>query len=341
MQSSSVEEVEEPAAVSECKCTNEILEDSLTPAPTSEDESSRQLLDFRSRSLSLPCQALRGDELTKLISTTDSDSCDALAGPALNLMDRSRFSFYSMPTTTTTDTDSSMDLPHMHHFRQQRPPSYNTQLNDSNSNSNKSVKTNSPANTSVHSPVTEARAPPVVVQDNGSIQQFKIVEPKQNGNVDRSASSQGDKDTETSGLFGSLRRQLFPNNHGKVGEKHKAPAKKKGHKKAGHGEEAAPKNADFFSAERHKRKLAKARERRATLVLGLVMAAFILCWLPFFIFYVVSAFCVGCIPVLVFTVFFWIGYCNSALNPIIYTVFNRDFRRAFQRILFGRRRGRR
>ena len=118
LQSSSLEEGEQPTAVSECKCTNEILEDSLTPAPTSEDESSRQLLDFRSRSLSLPCRALRGDELTKLISTTDSDSCDALAGPALNLMDRSRFSFYSMPTTattTTTDTDSSIDLPHAHH----------------------------------------------------------------------------------------------------------------------------------------------------------------------------------------------------------------------------------
>ena len=127
-----------------------------------------------------------------------------------------------------------------------------------------------------------------------------------------------------------------------IRDRHKAQAKKKAHKKAGRGEEtAAPKTADFFSAERHKRKLAKARERRATLVLGLVMAAFILCWLPFFIFYVASAFCMGCIPVLVFTVFFWIGYCNSALNPIIYTVFNRDFRRAFQRILFGRRRGRR
>jgi hypothetical protein len=28
------------------------------------------------------------------------------------------------------------------------------------------------------------------------------------------------------------------------------------------------------------------------------------------------------------------GYMNSALNPAIYTIFNKDFRRAFRRILF-------
>lgn len=88
--------------------------------------------------------------------------------------------------------------------------------------------------------------------------------------------------------------------------------------------------------ERQKRKLAKARERRATIVLGLVMAAFIFCWFPFFTLYVTSAFCDFCIPNMVFAVFFWAGYCNSALNPIIYTIFNREFRQAFHRIIFRR-----
>uniref|UniRef100_A0ACB8EI80 Uncharacterized protein n=1 Tax=Sphaerodactylus townsendi TaxID=933632 RepID=A0ACB8EI80_9SAUR len=40
-----------------------------------------------------------------------------------------------------------------------------------------------------------------------------------------------------------------------------------------------------------------------------------------------------CISRTLFKFFFWIGYCNSSLNPIIYTVFNRDFRRAFQHLL--------
>ncbi|CAB4061049.1 Octalpha [Lepeophtheirus salmonis] len=35
-----------------------------------------------------------------------------------------------------------------------------------------------------------------------------------------------------------------------------------------------------------------------------------------------------------FSFAFWMGYSNSALNPVIYTVFNQDFRRAFKRILF-------
>jgi hypothetical protein len=38
----------------------------------------------------------------------------------------------------------------------------------------------------------------------------------------------------------------------------------------------------------------------------------------------------------------WLGYCNSTLNPIIYTIFNMDFRTAFTRIMtcktFGSRR---
>lgn len=40
--------------------------------------------------------------------------------------------------------------------------------------------------------------------------------------------------------------------------------------------------------ERCKRKLARARERRATLILGIVMASFIGCWLPFFSIYPLS-----------------------------------------------------
>ncbi|XP_061194619.1 5-hydroxytryptamine receptor 1D-like [Saccostrea echinata] len=91
-------------------------------------------------------------------------------------------------------------------------------------------------------------------------------------------------------------------------------------------------NETIKDIERQKRKIAKARERRATIVLGIVMAAFIVCWAPFFTLYVIKALC-HCIPDIVFNVFFWAGYCNSALNPIIYTVFNRDFRHAFKRIL--------
>jgi hypothetical protein len=85
--------------------------------------------------------------------------------------------------------------------------------------------------------------------------------------------------------------------------------------------------------QRAKRLLAKQRERRATIVLGIVMLTFILCWLPFFITYPIATFLDLKVPDQVFAVFFWAGYCNSAMNPIIYTIFNRDFRHAFQRVL--------
>lgn len=91
---------------------------------------------------------------------------------------------------------------------------------------------------------------------------------------------------------------------------------------------------DLTQIERQKRKLAKARERRATIVLGLVMAAFILCWFPFFTIYIIKSLCNKCVPEILFTITFWAGYCNSALNPIIYTIFNQDFRKAFRKIIF-------
>ncbi|KAM4744355.1 alpha-2Db adrenergic receptor-like [Anableps anableps] len=85
-----------------------------------------------------------------------------------------------------------------------------------------------------------------------------------------------------------------------------------------------------------KNKVAQMREKRFTFVLAVVMGVFVLCWFPFFFTYSLHAICrESCtIPETLFDLFFWIGYCNSCLNPIIYTIFNRDFRRAFKKILF-------
>uniref|UniRef100_A0A8C5DUV2 Alpha-2Db adrenergic receptor-like n=2 Tax=Gouania willdenowi TaxID=441366 RepID=A0A8C5DUV2_GOUWI len=84
-----------------------------------------------------------------------------------------------------------------------------------------------------------------------------------------------------------------------------------------------------------KNKVAQMREKRFTFVLAVVMGVFVLCWFPFFFTYSLHAVCrEKCtIPDTLFNLFFWIGYCNSCLNPIIYTIFNRDFRRAFKKIL--------
>uniref|UniRef100_A0A8D9ASA1 Tyramine/octopamine receptor n=1 Tax=Cacopsylla melanoneura TaxID=428564 RepID=A0A8D9ASA1_9HEMI len=89
--------------------------------------------------------------------------------------------------------------------------------------------------------------------------------------------------------------------------------------------------------EREKRRIARKKEKRATLILGLIMGSFIACWFPFFFLYILTPICNVCrdtIPDKAFAVAFWLGYMNSALNPVIYTIFNKDFRRAFRRILF-------
>ncbi|XP_061645829.1 alpha-2A adrenergic receptor-like [Phyllopteryx taeniolatus] len=99
-----------------------------------------------------------------------------------------------------------------------------------------------------------------------------------------------------------------------------------GHEKTG---EAAPKS----EANSSRWKGRQRRERRFTFVLAVVMGVFVLCWLPFFFTYTLTAVCACCVPETLFKMFFWLGYCNSSLNPVIYTLFNNDFRRSFKKIL--------
>ncbi|CAG9569583.1 unnamed protein product [Danaus chrysippus] len=74
-------------------------------------------------------------------------------------------------------------------------------------------------------------------------------------------------------------------------------------------------------------------ETKAAKTLGIIVGGFIFCWLPFFSVYVVRAFCGDCVTPIVFSVLFWLGYCNSAINPLIYALFSKDFRFAFKRII--------
>ncbi|KAG5671266.1 hypothetical protein PVAND_001472 [Polypedilum vanderplanki] len=100
-------------------------------------------------------------------------------------------------------------------------------------------------------------------------------------------------------------------------------------------EPALPSKPKQRDPEKEKRRIARKKEKRATLILGLIMGSFIACWLPFFFLYILTPACPTChIPSWAFALAFWLGYMNSALNPAIYTIFNKDFRRAFRRILF-------
>ncbi|CAD5226314.1 unnamed protein product [Bursaphelenchus xylophilus] len=81
-------------------------------------------------------------------------------------------------------------------------------------------------------------------------------------------------------------------------------------------------------------------ELRVARTIGVVVGCFTVCWLPFTIIYILQAFetCpVGiCVPPWMFTLAFWLGYANSALNPLLYAAFSRDFRSAFKKVLTDR-----
>ncbi|XP_032680046.1 dopamine receptor 1 isoform X1 [Odontomachus brunneus] len=74
-------------------------------------------------------------------------------------------------------------------------------------------------------------------------------------------------------------------------------------------------------------------DHKAAITVGVIMGVFLICWVPFFCVNIVAAYCKTCIPLRAFQVLTWLGYSNSAFNPIIYSIFNTEFREAFKRIL--------
>ncbi|CAB3984937.1 octopamine receptor-like [Paramuricea clavata] len=79
------------------------------------------------------------------------------------------------------------------------------------------------------------------------------------------------------------------------------------------------------------------KELKATKTISLVIGAFLACWLPFFVLSLLSKYCTKCtISFEVVIIVKWLHYANSALNPIIYSMHNRDFRAALQSILFNK-----
>ncbi|XP_038016229.1 D(1) dopamine receptor-like [Motacilla alba alba] len=83
------------------------------------------------------------------------------------------------------------------------------------------------------------------------------------------------------------------------------------------------------------------KETKVLQTLAIIVGVFVCCWLPFFVLNCLAPFCergpraAGALPCAsgaVLSTFTWLGWANSALNPIIYA-FNAEFRGAFAALL--------
>lgn len=78
--------------------------------------------------------------------------------------------------------------------------------------------------------------------------------------------------------------------------------------------------------------LRRRREVRAAIVLALIGGFFILCWFPFFVILTIHKFASGKIDPMYFKIFLCWMYTNSALNPVLLILFNKEIRTAVRRV---------
>lgn len=71
------------------------------------------------------------------------------------------------------------------------------------------------------------------------------------------------------------------------------------------------------------RSFVMARRARVSRVLACLTGCFIFCWIPFFVSNILATIYVYDFPEEVFTVAVWLGYINSAANPILYLYLQR------------------
>ncbi|KAF7380786.1 hypothetical protein HZH66_014162 [Vespula vulgaris] len=93
-----------------------------------------------------------------------------------------------------------------------------------------------------------------------------------------------------------------------------ASGSKKDKKNASSSSKFAIYKANKASKKKREKSSAK-KERKATKTLAIVLGAFLICWVPFFTCNIMDA------------------MCDNFVNPVIYTVFNPEFRKAFGKLM--------
>ncbi|XP_066534038.1 trace amine-associated receptor 13c-like [Hoplias malabaricus] len=100
----------------------------------------------------------------------------------------------------------------------------------------------------------------------------------------------------------------------------------------------------FLVSRKHSRKIKSTKqcseisqsmkhENKAAKTLGIVVGAFICCWMPFYVNSLLDPYINFSTPPVLFEVFVWLGYLNSTINPIIYGLFYPWFRKSLYLIV--------
>lgn len=77
-------------------------------------------------------------------------------------------------------------------------------------------------------------------------------------------------------------------------------------------------------------------DMKAMRTVAMLIGCFVLSWLPFFIAGIVQTVCTECFPYRVLESYLWLlGLCNSLLNPLLYSYWQKDVRRQLSQLAAG------
>lgn len=80
-------------------------------------------------------------------------------------------------------------------------------------------------------------------------------------------------------------------------------------------------------------KSAFLNERRITVTLFIILAVFLACWTPFSVLTIYATLVGHELPKYYSVAAYWMGFLNSAMNPLIYALRTKEFRQGYQQIL--------